>query len=240
MVSVDKRILVVDDEKIVRDSCERILTGEGYAVSTASSGREALLACRNERFDVMLTDLRMPDMDGIEIGRVLAKEFPEVRIVVITGYPSRKTAEQAQALGIFEYLEKPLSPQRLSEVTAEALASPPRHASADFSTALSSPALGLEQGLNEVVAEESARTEPETKPQTAAVSEATPEAAPESLVATADASEPEMSTLKVLGLLALAPIIGLTYVVFLPVIGYGLLFAALGKGVATKLGLMRN
>jgi DNA-binding NtrC family response regulator len=240
MVAVDKRILVVDDEKIVRDSCERTLTDEGYAVRTVASGREALVACRDEPFDVMLIDLRMPDMDGIEVTRMVAKEFPGVRVVVITGYPGRKSAEQAAALGVFEYLEKPLSPQRLNEVTAEALASPLRHASADFSTALSNPALGLPRALSEAVAEESARIEPETPPQPAAVPEAEPEAEPESVVVTAAAGETEVSTIKALGLLAIAPFIGLAFVVFLPVIGYALLIAALGKGVATKLGLMRE
>ena len=240
MVAVDKRILVVDDEKIVRDSCQRTLTDEGYAVRTVASGREALLACRDEPFDVMLIDLRMPDMDGIEVARVVAKEFPGVRVVVITGYPGRKSAEQAAALGVFEYLEKPLSPQRLNEVTAEALASPPRYASADFSMALSNPALGLPRGLSEVVAEESARTEPETEPQAAAVPQAEPEAEPESVEVTVAAGETEVSTIKALGLLAVAPFIGLAFVVFLPIIGYGVLFAALGKGVATKLGLMRE
>lgn len=127
MVVVEKRVLVVDDEEIVRQSCERALTDAGYAVRTAGSGREALRACRAEPFDVMLTDLRMPDMDGIEVIRAVAKEFPEVRVVIITGYPSRESAEQAAKLGIFDYLEKPLSPGRLSEATAVALARPPRH-----------------------------------------------------------------------------------------------------------------
>ena len=240
MVAIDKRILVVDDEQIVRDRCERTLTDEGYVVRTVASGQEALLACRNEPFDVMLTDLRMPDMDGIEVVRAVAEEFPEVRVVMITGYPGRKTAEQAKTLGIFEYLEKPLNPRRLSEVTAEALASPPRQVSADFATAMSDPALGAPHGLSEAVAEELARPEPEMRLQSAEVSEVATESAPEAVVTIPSADDTEMSTARVIGLLAVAPIIGVTFVVFLPVIGYGLLFAALGKGVATKLGLVRE
>lgn len=240
MVRIHKRILVVDDEKIVRDSCERTLTDEGYLVRTVASGREALLACRDEPIDLMLTDLRMPDMDGIEVIRAVADEFPEIRVVMITGYPGRKSAEQAEELGIFEYLEKPLSPRRLSEVTAQAMASPPRFTSPDFSLALSNPTLGLPRGLSEAVAEESARTEPRTRPQAAAVPETPPQAEPEAVAPTGAAGDADMSTVKVLGLLAVAPFIGLAFVVFLPVIGYGLLFAALGKGVATKLGLMRE
>ncbi len=247
MVTVDKRILVVDDEQIVRDSCERTLRDEGYVVRSVASGQEALLACRDEPFDVMLTDLRMPDMDGIEVIRAVAKEFPEVRVVMITGYPGRNSAEQAEALGIFEYLEKPLNPKRLSEVTAEALASPPRRMSPDFSMAMSDPALASPRGLSEVVAEESAMPEQQTRPQVADVPEEVSEVVtePEAMVVTTAADEVEMSTakmstVKVIGLLAVAPIIGLAFVVFLPVIGYGMLLAVLGKSVATKLGLMQK
>lgn len=124
MVVAEKRILVVDDEQIVRDSCQRALTDAGYAVKTAASGCDALDACRAEPFDLMLTDLKMPDMDGLEVIQAMADEFPEVRIVVITGYPTPESAETAAKLGIFDYLEKPLSPERLSAATAEVLARP--------------------------------------------------------------------------------------------------------------------
>jgi CheY-like chemotaxis protein len=126
MVVAEKRILVVDDEQIVRDSCQRALTEAGYAVRTVGNGRDALQACRDEPVDVMLTDLRMPDMDGLEVIRAVAKEFPEVRVVVITGYPSRESAEEAARLGIFDYIEKPLTPKGLDAATAAALARPRR------------------------------------------------------------------------------------------------------------------
>jgi len=128
MVATERRILVVDDEEIVRASCQRVLTEAGYAVRTAASGRDALRACRDEPVDVMLTDLRMPDMDGIEVIRAVTREFPDVRVVVITGYPTQESAEQARRLGIFDYLEKPLSPARLNDATSAALARPPRPA----------------------------------------------------------------------------------------------------------------
>jgi DNA-binding NtrC family response regulator len=123
MVAVEKRILVVDDEEIVRESCRRVLTEAGYAVRTVANGREALNLCRAEQFDVMLTDLRMADMDGLEVIRAAAREFPGMRVVVITGYPSRESLQQAQELGVCEYVEKPLNPSRLNEVTATALSS---------------------------------------------------------------------------------------------------------------------
>jgi len=126
MVSAEKRVLVVDDEQIVRESCKHVLTDAGYVVRTVASGRDALKACRTESFDMMLTDLKMPDMDGLEVVRAVVKEFPEVRTVIITGYPSPESAEQGEKLGIFDYLQKPLSPERLSEAAAAVLARPAR------------------------------------------------------------------------------------------------------------------
>jgi DNA-binding NtrC family response regulator len=124
MVTLDKRVLVVDDEEIVRESYKRALTEAGYNVRTVESGSDALEACRAESFDVMLTDLKMPEMDGVEIAQAMKQEFPDVRVVIITGYPTRSSADRAAQLGIFDYLEKPLSPERLSAATAEVLSRP--------------------------------------------------------------------------------------------------------------------
>jgi CheY-like chemotaxis protein len=126
MVVANKRVLVVDDETIVCESYKLALMDAGYDVRTVGTGNEAIQACRAERFDVMLADLRMPDMDGMEVAKIVAKEFPELRVVMITGYPSRESAEQAARLGVSDYLQKPLSPERLSEATAAALARPMR------------------------------------------------------------------------------------------------------------------
>jgi DNA-binding NtrC family response regulator len=117
-------VLVVDDEAIVRESYKLALTDAGYAVDTVASGREAIQACHEERYDVMLADIRMPDMDGVEVARVISREFPDVRVVLITGYPSAETQEQASRIGVMDYLQKPLRPDRLSEVTASALNRP--------------------------------------------------------------------------------------------------------------------
>jgi DNA-binding NtrC family response regulator len=124
MVAAIKRVLVVDDEAIVRESYKLALTDAGYAVDTVASGREAIQACHEERYDVMLADIRMPDMDGVEVARVISREFPDVRVVLITGYPSAETQEQASRIGVMDYLQKPLRPDRLSEATASALNRP--------------------------------------------------------------------------------------------------------------------
>lgn len=124
MVATEKRVLVVDDEPIVCESYRLALTDAGYDVRTVASGRDAIQACRSERFDMILADLKMPDVDGLEVARVVAKEFPGVRMVIITGYPSHESARKAEELGVMDYLEKPLSPERLSEATAAALSRP--------------------------------------------------------------------------------------------------------------------
>jgi DNA-binding NtrC family response regulator len=207
MVVANKRILVVDDEAIVRHSCELALTDAGYAVSTVRSGREAIQACRNERFDVVFTDIRMPDMDGLEVSRVLSGEFPDLPVVIITGYPSPESAERARSYGVFDYIEKPLSPERLSAATAEALAHAPQRMVG------ASPA-------------------PAPEPVTPAVA-----VRPVAEVARAAApAASDMGLLKGLALVAAAPFIGLAYVVFLPFIGFAMLFAALGLSLAKKPG----
>ena len=124
MVAAVKRVLVVDDEEIVRESYKLALTEAGYEVRTVSNGREAISACRAEHFDVMLADIRMPDMDGLEVSQVVVHEFPEVRVIVITGYPSSESAARAKRLGVSDYLQKPVAPDRLSAATAAALARP--------------------------------------------------------------------------------------------------------------------
>ncbi len=229
-----KKVLVVDDEEIVRDSCWRVLTDAGYTVRTVSNGRDALRACRSEAIDVVLTDVRMPDMDGIQVARTIRQEFPEVRVLIITGYPSRKSAEQAEKLGIFDYLEKPLVPSRLNAATAAALASPPRRLPDELFAAATR--------TNETVDSSAvARATPDGRtevPQNAASSAAvveTPEgtAAPRGAPVSEEAPA-KRSPLKTLTLMALSPLLGLALVVFLPVLGFGMLFLALGSGLLGK------
>ncbi len=154
MVATQKRILVVDDESIVRDSYELALAEAGYDVRTVASGREAVQACRAERFDAVLADLKMPDMDGLEVARVVSRESPGVRVVIVTGYPSQESAEQAARLGVAGYLEKPLSPERLSAATAAALARPAGGAAAE--TEVASPAQAESLEPQEAESEEAA------------------------------------------------------------------------------------
>ncbi|MCU0962497.1 MAG: response regulator [Pirellulaceae bacterium] len=155
MVAATQRILVVDDEEIVRESYRLVLADAGYDVRTVSNGREALEVCRAEHFDVVLADIRMPDMDGLEMSREVVRDFPGTRVIVITGYPSPESAERARRLGVSDYLQKPVPPDQLTAVTAAALARPlpvrceeSETPAAAPSTAQTGPAVGGEMGAS--------------------------------------------------------------------------------------------
>jgi NADH-quinone oxidoreductase subunit E/NADP-reducing hydrogenase subunit HndA len=114
-------VLVVDDEQIVLKSCERILVPEGYAVNTAASAKTALEMLDTSQYDLIITDLKMPEMDGLEFMRLVRRKNPDINIVVITGYPSQESIKEALSLRIIDYLPKPFSPSHLLEVTNNAI-----------------------------------------------------------------------------------------------------------------------
>ncbi|MEW6409931.1 MAG: response regulator [Nitrospirota bacterium] len=116
-----QRILVIDDEAIVRLSCERTLIPEGYEVETVPSGEEGLKCLEDGIFDIVLTDLKMPDMDGIEILQKIKEGWPNTEVIIITGFGTVGTAVQAIKLGAFDYIEKPFTPDELLSVVKRAL-----------------------------------------------------------------------------------------------------------------------
>ncbi len=118
---MEGRILVVDDEPIVVKSCERILTPEGYTVDIALNGREAIEKLGKDGFDLVITDIKMPDMDGIELLRWIKNSKPETGVVIITGYPSQESIKEALRLRILDYLPKPFSPALLIETAQKAM-----------------------------------------------------------------------------------------------------------------------
>lgn len=115
------RILVIDDEDIVRTSCSRALVPEGYEVKAAKNGLEGLKMISEEKFDLVLTDLKMPDMDGIEVLRRIKEGWPEVEVIIITGYQTVDTAVKSIKLGAFDYIEKPFTPDALVAAVAKAM-----------------------------------------------------------------------------------------------------------------------
>ncbi|HET6515922.1 MAG TPA: NAD(P)H-dependent oxidoreductase subunit E [Thermodesulfovibrionales bacterium] len=115
------KILVVDDEPVVVKSCERILAPEGYTVESASNGNEATNKLGKDGYDLVITDLMMPDMNGLELIRWIRNSKPDTGIIVITGYPSQDSIKEALSLRILDYLPKPFSPGLLLEVTGKAM-----------------------------------------------------------------------------------------------------------------------
>lgn len=121
------RILVVDDETVVRKGICRALAGRGMEPVPASSGREALDHLEKAPFELALLDIRMPDMDGITLLKVMRSRFPETRVIMITGYPTIETAVQCVKLGALDYLVKPF---RLDDLEAALKKAPALHAGA--------------------------------------------------------------------------------------------------------------
>jgi two-component system response regulator HydG len=111
----ESTILVVDDERSNLDSLEKIFRREGARVLKAGTGREALDLCRNHRVDVVLTDLMMPGMSGIELIKALATVAPDAETVVMTAYGTIETAVEAMREGAYDFVEKPL--KRMQIVT---------------------------------------------------------------------------------------------------------------------------
>ena len=110
-------VLIVDDEEVVRLSHARVLSNPWCQVETASNGREALQALERRSFDVVLLDLRMPEMGGLDVLRVIKERWPDSEVVVITGYASIETAKEAVRLGAYDYLSKPLDPDQVITAT---------------------------------------------------------------------------------------------------------------------------
>jgi len=106
------RILVVDDEPVVNEGCRRVLAQEGHAVQTTESGREALTRAVAEDFDLVITDLKMPGLDGMDLVRALRHQRPATAIVIITGYGTVPSAVEAPRLGVSDYIEKPFTPKQ--------------------------------------------------------------------------------------------------------------------------------
>jgi len=116
-----RRILVVDDEPIAIKSCRRILAADGHDVVATESGQEGLRRALSEPFDLVMTDLRMPDLDGMELVRALRSKRPETAVVVITGYGSIPSAVEAAKLGVSDYIEKPFTPEQITKAVSDAL-----------------------------------------------------------------------------------------------------------------------
>ena len=116
-----ERVLIVDDEIDVLELCERILQVKGYEVRTAHNGYEAVDLAQDEQFDLLLTDIKMPGMSGLEIARALRKFDPGVICIAMTGYGTIDMVLEALKLGIDEFILKPFTPEELSVTVFKAM-----------------------------------------------------------------------------------------------------------------------
>ncbi len=110
---MSKKLLVIDDEQIVLDSIQKILSNESYILKVTTKSREGLEFALSEKFDLVLTDIKMPEIGGMRILRDIKRAKPETPVVILTGYATVQSAVGAMKLGASDYLEKPFLPEAL-------------------------------------------------------------------------------------------------------------------------------
>ncbi|MDH4196999.1 MAG: response regulator, partial [Candidatus Aminicenantes bacterium] len=120
-MSTPASILVVDDEMGIREGCRRVLAGEGYAIDLAEDGMVGLAKVQEKPYDLILVDLMMPGIGGLDLIQKIHEIDPEIILVVITGYATIETAVEATKRGAYDYLPKPFTPEALSVLVKRGL-----------------------------------------------------------------------------------------------------------------------
>jgi DNA-binding NtrC family response regulator len=110
------KILVVDDDPIVVKSCKRILQAEGFEVFTCPSADDALDKMKQCDFDLILMDVKMPKHDGIFLMKEMKKNWPDIPIVVMSGYPTSETIADVTQLGAIQFIPKPFRPDEFMKI----------------------------------------------------------------------------------------------------------------------------
>ncbi|MFC1782066.1 response regulator [Planctomycetota bacterium] len=116
-----RRILVIDDEPTILESCKRIFAERDFDVETAASAKEGLERAMRGYFDCALIDLKLPDMDGMEIIRNTREKRSSMPVLIITGYGTDDSAAEASRLGVSAYINKPFTPEQLVEAVENAI-----------------------------------------------------------------------------------------------------------------------
>lgn len=195
----NSQVMFVDDEEGVRTSWQRFLQDRGITTTTAPDGASAIEELSRRPVDVVVSDLRMPGKDGLELLEWVHERQPETRFILLTGYGDAHVERQVRALGAVDYLEKPVSPDVLAHAVDVAL------------EAGREGRLGLPLPVTEVTPAPVVEAEPAVEVDVA--------------------TEARPSPLRTAGMLIAAPILGLAFVVFLPVIGIGALFWVIGRQI---------
>lgn len=116
-----RKILVVDDEKLVRWTIETFLKSWGYEVYSAGDPKEALEIFSKSAIELVITDLKMPGMNGIELAREIKSKNPKVKIILVTGYNTPQVEREAKEVGISHALSKPIKAEVIKNVIEEVL-----------------------------------------------------------------------------------------------------------------------
>jgi DNA-binding NtrC family response regulator len=109
-------ILVVDDEEMMRSLLEKILSREGYQIKTAEDGVAALEVLKTEKIDLIISDMKMPRMNGFELLKIVKEEHPGIGVIIMTAYGDTYTVKDALLLGADEYVTKPFKSYEISLV----------------------------------------------------------------------------------------------------------------------------
>ena len=121
MKDIIAKILIVDDEDVVLKSCLRILQKLDYEVDTAYSAQTALDYLQKKKYDIVVTDLMMPGMDGLQLLGEIKKLYPDIVVVIFTGFATVETTRQALKAGAFDFIPKPFTPDELRTVIDNAV-----------------------------------------------------------------------------------------------------------------------
>jgi formate/nitrite transporter len=115
------KMLVIDDDSVVLDSCRKIFTAEGFEVVTTDRAREGLDLVSDTKFDIILCDWKMPELDGIDVVEMLDKRSPESAVVMISGFPAVERAAEVMKRGAMDYMAKPFTPEEISAAVRKAI-----------------------------------------------------------------------------------------------------------------------
>ena len=106
-------ILVIDDEETMRDSCQQTLSRDGNRVAVAEDGLTGLAMLKKESFDLVILDLKMPGLNGMEVLKKLSEEHPRLAVVIISGYATVESVIEGMRTGAYDFITKPFTPDSL-------------------------------------------------------------------------------------------------------------------------------
>lgn len=113
------KVLVIDDESVICDACHMVLSEKGHMVDRCMTGKTGLHTIEQGTYDVILLDMKLPDIDGMEILKTIRERMPATCVIVMTGYSTMSNAVEAMKLGAADYLAKPFTDDELIEAVEE-------------------------------------------------------------------------------------------------------------------------